>query len=159
VEAPPDSPGLVTGGMRTGFLASETTAVFDPGAAGTAEMVTVGRTLARNPSFRVLGTALLARGVERLRQAGTPDPRPALALAEAATWLGGEGGPFPAGVSVVERGKSPDGRPRFLYTGDAFQRALDLIAKQDPKVVSPLRERALAGLLRSRFPEPAATLP
>src|SRR5262249_61382179 len=85
VEAPPDSPGLVTGGMRTGFLASETTAVFAPGAAGTADMVTVGRTLARNPSFRALGTALLARGVEPLRQAGTPDPRAELALAEAAT--------------------------------------------------------------------------
>jgi hypothetical protein len=34
---------------------------------------------------------------------------------------------------------------RFLYTGDAYQRALDLTAKQDP-VVLVLRERALASL-------------
>jgi hypothetical protein len=158
VEVPSDSPAVAAGGMRTGFLASETTAVFDPGAAGPADMMTVGRTLARNPSLRMLGAALLARGVERLRQAASPDPRAELALAEAATALAAEGGPFPAGVAVVERGKGADGKPRFLYTGDSYQRVLDLTAKQDPKVVASLRERALAGLLRSRYPQPSDTL-
>jgi hypothetical protein len=158
VEIPPDSSAVAAGGMRTGFLASETTAVFDPGAAGTADMVTVGRTLARNPTLRMLGAALLARGVERLRQAGTPDARAELSLAEAATALAAEGGPFPAGLPVAERGKEADGKPRYLYTGDAFQRVLDLTAKQDPKLVAPLRERALAGLLRSRFPQPSDSL-
>src|SRR5260370_36962256 len=62
------------------------------------------------------------------------------------------------GGAVSERGQAADGKPRFLYTGDAYQRGLDLTAKQDPKVMASLRERALAGLLRSRFPVPSDTL-
>ena len=158
VEVPADSPALAPGGVRTGFLASGTTAIFGPDAAGAADLLTVGRTLARNPGTRLLASALLVRGVERLRQAGAPDPRAELLLAETAEALAGDGGPFPAGLQIAERGKGPDGKPRYAYAGDAFQRALDLAARQDPKAAASVRERALAGLLRAQFPEPGNSL-
>jgi hypothetical protein len=158
VEVPADSPALAPGGVRTGFLASETTAIFGPDAAGAADLLTVGRTLARNPGTRHLASAFLMRGVERLRQAGAPDPRAELLLAETAEALAGDGGPFPAGLEIAERGKRSDGKPRYAYAGNAFQRALDLAARQDPKTAALVRERALAGLLRAQFPEPGNSL-
>src|SRR5215470_12561382 len=51
VEAPPDSPGLVAGGVSPGTSTTETTTVFERCSSGTADMVTVGRALARNPTF------------------------------------------------------------------------------------------------------------
>lgn len=158
VEVPTDSPAVAPGGMRTGYLASETTTLFAPDPAGTNDLLTVGRVLARNSNFRMLAAAFLLRGVERLRAAGTPDPRAELLLAETAEALAADGGPFPAGLDIVSRARAVDGKPLYAYSGNAFQRALDLCAKQDPKVVGPLHERALAGLLRSRFPQPAESL-
>jgi hypothetical protein len=158
VEVPAGSSAIAAGGMRTGFLASETTAVFGPESAGAADLLTVGRTLARNPSTRTLAAALLLRGVERVRQTGVPDSRAELELGETAEALAGDGGPFPAGLEIAERGKGPDGKPRYAYTGNAFQRALDLTAKQDPKSAAAVAERALAGLLRARFAEPGNSL-
>jgi len=158
VEVPPDSPLVAAGGMRSGFVASETTAVFSPEPSGAADLVTAGRVLARNPAFRPIAAAFLLRGVERLRAGGAPDPRAELSLGETSEALAADGGPFPAGVEIAERGKSPDGKSIYAYSGSAFTRALEMTAKQDPRAAAPLRERALSGLLRCRFPEPANTL-
>ncbi len=158
VEVPAGSPLVAAGGMRTGFLASETTAVFSPEPSGAGDLLAAGRALARNPSLRLIAAAFILRGVERLRAAGGGDPRAELLLGETSEGLAADGGPFPAGLDVAERGRTADGRTVYAYSGGAFARVLEMTARQDPKAVAAIRERALSGLLRCRFPETAQTL-
>jgi hypothetical protein len=158
VEIPPNSPLVAAGGMRTGFLASETTALFSPDASGAADLLTTGRALGRNPSFRMIAAAFIVRSVERLRASGAADSRAELLLAETSEALAADGGPFPAGLEVTERGKAPDGKPVYAYSGSGFARVLEMTSRQDPKAAAAIRERALSGLLRCRFPETGNTL-
>ncbi len=158
VEIPVGSPAVAAGGTRTGFLACETVSVFSPDPSGAADLLTVGRALVRNPTLRMIAVVFLARGAERLRAAGAADPRAELMLGEAAEALAADGGPFPAGLEITQRGQSAEGKPLYAYNGIAFQRALDVTARQDPRTVASLRERALGGLLRSRFRVPGDSL-
>jgi hypothetical protein len=150
------SPGKGQGGRAAGYLAREVAALFAAGPEGTRDLVTVGRILGQSETYRRLATALLLRAGERLREAGTPDARVELLLAETAEALAGSGGPFPPGLDVAARAAA--GSTRYFYTGDAFQRAAELAGKPGAEDLKDVKERATAGLLRARYPETAVTL-
>ena len=158
VEIPnPPQPGRVA----VGFVAREVTAVFPDGAEGTRDLVTVGRTLARTEPYRRLAAAFLLRASERLAQAGTPDPTVELLLGETAEALATVEGVlgYPAGLGITTRPDLPGGALRHYYRGDAFARVLELTKGQSAGDLSGIRDRATAGLLRSRYPDTSASLP
>ena len=140
-----------------GWIAREVVVVFAPDAAGTRELVTVGRTLGKTDAQRRLAAALLLRASERLRDAKTPDPEVEILLGETAEELAESGGPFASELGIVEKA-GPEGT-RAFYGGSAFQRALELLGKDASPAGVALRERALAGSLRAQFPERSTTLP
>jgi hypothetical protein len=146
-----------TAGPATGFVAREVVAIFPAGAESTEELVIVGRVFARNDTHRRLAASVLARACERLRAANTPDARVEVLLGETAEALAAAGGPFPPGLEIGPRGGAA-GAPSF-YTGTAFQRALELTARQPSPELASVRERALAGALRVQYPERSVTLP
>jgi hypothetical protein len=149
-----DVPNPPTGAPAAGYVAREVTAVFPEGAEGTRDLVTVGRTFARTETYRRLAAAFLLRATDRLRKAGTPDPAVELLLGETAEALANvEGGSsYPAGLAITTRPDLPGGELRHFYRGDAFARVLELTAGQSSGDLSGLRNRATAGLLRSRYP-------
>jgi hypothetical protein len=149
-----DVPNPPTGAPAAGYVARVVTAVFPEGAEGTRDLVTVGRTFARTDTYRRLAAAFLLRAAERLKEAGTPDPTVELLLGETAEALATvEGGSsYPAGLAITTRPDLPGGELRHFYRGDAFARVLELTAGQSSGDLSGLRNRATAGLLRSRYP-------
>lgn len=148
------------GGAAAGYIAREVTAVFPEGAEGTRDLVTVGRTLARTETYRRLAAAFLLRASDRLREAGTPDPSVELLLGETAEALATVEGisSYPAGLAIETRPELPGGSFRHFYRGDAFLRVLELTKNQSSGDLSGLRDRAMAGLLRSRYPTTSASL-
>ena len=151
--APPD------GGAAAGYIAREVTAVFPEGTEGTRDLVIVGRTFARSDTSHRLAAALLLRASQRLNEAGTPDPRVELLLGETAEALASvEGIEYPAGLGISKRPDVPGGSFRHFYRGDAFLRALELTKGQTAPELAALRDRATAGVLRTRYPTTAASL-
>jgi hypothetical protein len=142
------------GGPASGYVAREVTAVFPEGAEGTRDLVTVGRTFARTDTYRRLGAAFLVRAAERLNAAGTPDPAVELLVGETAESLAETEGvsSYPAGLVITTRPDLPGGAFRHFYRGDAFARVLELTKGQSSGDLSGLRDRATAGLLRTRYP-------
>lgn len=134
-----------------GWISREVVVVFSPDAGATRELVTVGRALAKTDAQRRLAAALLLRASERLREAKTPDPEVELLTGETFERLAAAGGPFPPGLGIVEK-PGPSGTHAF-YDGTAFQRALELLGKDQSPGAARLRERATAGALRAQFPE------
>jgi hypothetical protein len=141
-----------------GWISREVVVVFAPDAAATRELVTVGRTLAKTDAQRRLAAALLQRASDRMRDAKASDPEVELLLGETAESLAATGGPFPPelGPQMVEKDGSSG--PRAFYGGAAFERALELLGKDSSPACARLRERATAGLLRTRFPERSTNL-
>jgi len=137
--------------VSSGWISREVVVVFSTDAGATRELVTVGRALAKTDAQRRLAAALLLRASERLREAKTPDPEVELLAGEAAEGLAAAGGPFPPGLGIVEK-PGPSGTHAF-YDGTAFQRALELLGKDQGPGAARLRERATAGALRAQFPE------
>jgi len=147
-----------SGGQVSGYLAREVTAAFPPGADGTRDLAIAGRILARSETYRRLATAFLMRAAERSRDAGVPDPRLEVLLGETAEALAAAGGPFPPGLEVVRPPATVEEGTRYLYRGDAFERALELTSRASAGEFAAVRERAMAGLLRARYPETSASL-
>jgi len=144
-------------GLPPGWVSRSVVMVFPPGAAATKDLQAVGRAFAGNEGNRKLSAALLERAAERLREAKTPDPETEILAGEAAEAAASSGGPFPKGLSIVEKADVPGARP--LYGGAAFERALGLLPREGTRESLLLRERAIAGLLRARYPVVSTALP
>jgi hypothetical protein len=144
-------------GLPSGWIVREATVVFPPDAASTKEMVVVGRAFGRNDSNRRLAAALLERASERLREAKTPDPEVEVLLGETAERLAAAGGKLPKEFAIIEKNGSSESHA--VYSGAAFQRAIEMLAKDESPEHAALRERAMAGLLRAQYPQPSASLP
>jgi hypothetical protein len=128
------------------------------GPEGGRNLVVVGRYLAADDARLPLAAALLARGAARLRAEGSPDPRAEVLLGETAERLAPRPGAPPEGVAFVLVLDPALGRRVRVYDGEAFRRALEDIPPGAAGPLLDLRERALAGALRSRFAVPAQTL-
>lgn len=143
---------------RSGWVSSGAVAAFEDGPRASHEMAVVGRFLAGDPARRPLAVALLCRASERLRREGRPDPLTEVVLGETAEALAGTdpAGGHP-GVSFSTRFDPATGASVEVYGGEAFREALESLgcAGSDDDGV---RDRARAGILRSRFPFPSSTL-
>ncbi len=128
------------------------------GPEGSRNLVVVGRYLAADDTRLPLAAALLARGAGRLRAAGTPDPGAEVLLGETAERLAPRPGAAPEGVGFTAPFDPKLGRKVRVYDGEAFRRALGDIPADASGPLLDLRERALAGALRARFPLPGVTL-
>lgn len=144
-------------GLPRGWVSRGVVIVFRPDAASTKDLAAVGKTFAANDGNRKLAAALLERAATRLREAKTPDPETEVLAGETAEAAAVSGGPFPAGLAIIEK-TEPSGT-RAAYSGAAFERALALIGKDTSRESLSLRERALAGRLRSRYPTVSTSLP
>ncbi len=144
-------------GLPDGWIAREVAVVFAPDAVSTTDMIAVGRAFARNDGNRRLAAALLERASQRLREGRTPDPEVEVLLGETAEGLAAAGGPHPKEIHIVE--KSGGAATSSSYDGAAFERAIEMLAKDPSPERAALRERALAGILRARYPERATSLP
>ena len=142
--------------VNGGWISREVVVVFAPDSAATRELVTVGRTLSKTDAQRRLAAALLLRASDRLRESNTPDPEVEMLLGETTEALAAGGGTFPPELGIVDRPGASG--TRATYGGAAFQRALDLLGKDTSPECAGLRERATAGLLRTRFPERSTNL-
>jgi len=154
-------------GAGSGFLAREVAVIFPLEPESTCDLVVVGRTFSANESNRRLAAMLLFRASERLRAAGTPDPRVEVLLGETTEALVAAGGALPAGLEITPASGSSGSAA--LYSGAAFRRALESIGKEpEGKATagpcglgtsfSASRERAIAGVLRAQYPQTSATL-
>jgi len=137
-------------------LASGT--LFAPGPEGSRNLVVVGRYLAADDTRLPLAAALLARGAARLRAGGNPDPWAEVLLGETAERLAGRAGAPPEGVTFAAHFDPKLGRTVRAYDGEAFRLVLADVPADATGTLLELRERALAGALRSRFPLPGQTL-
>ena len=144
-------------GLPPGWVSRGVVIVFRPDAASTKDLAAVGRTFAANDGNRKLAAALLDRAAARLREARTPDPEMEILAGEASEAAAASGGPFPGGLAILE--KADASGARAAYSGEAFERALALIGKDTSRDGLSLRERALAGRLRSRYPTVSTSLP
>lgn len=160
-QAPAASPkgGSGNAGVATGFLAVDAAAVFPPGHEGTAAMVSLGAALSPVSVHRTVAAALLLRAAERLRDEKAPDAGVELLVGETAEALAREHGRFPSGLAWTSRPCGLAGTC-VAYSGDAFQRALEMAGHPgaDSDALERVRDRALSGLLRARFPETSETL-
>jgi hypothetical protein len=132
--------------------------LFAEGPEGSRNLVVVGRYLAADDARLSLAAALLARGAGRLRKEGTPDPRAEVLLGEVAERLAPKGGAAPEGVGFTFAFDTRTGRRLRFYDGEAFRRALGDIPPSAEAPLFELRERAMAGALRARFPLPGTGL-
>ena len=130
--------------------------LFADGAEGSRELVVVGRYLAADDTRLPLAAALLARGAARLRAEGNPDPRAEVLLGETAERLAGRAGAPPEGVAFAAHFDPKLGRTVRAYDGEAFRRVLADVPADATGPLLELRERALAGALRARFPLPGS---
>lgn len=138
------------------WIARDVVVIFPPDARAARDLVMIGRSFGRNDTNRRLAAALLQRASERLRGAKTPDPEVEVLLGETVEGLAASGPPFSKELGVVER-QGVSG-PRGVYDGSAFGRALEILATDKGNEHCALRERALAGALRARYPERSASL-
>ena len=90
--------------------------------------------------------------------AGAPDPAAEVLLGETAERLAPRPGAAPEGVAFGFVLDPSSGRRVRFYSGDAFRRVLDDVPEAADGPPGDLRERALAGALRARFPLPGNTL-
>ncbi|MDL2718064.1 MAG: hypothetical protein PT977_09935 [Acidobacteriota bacterium] len=127
-------------------------ALFAEGPEGSRNLVIVGRYLAADETRISLAAAFLARGAARLRAEGTADPGAEVLLGEVAERLAPKGGAAPAGVGFVQVFDPKAGRRFRAYDGAAFRRVLDDIPQEADTPLAEVRERAMAGALRARFP-------
>ena len=132
--------------------------LFTEGPEGSRNLVVVGRYLAADDARLSLAAALLARGAGRLRKEGTPDPRAEVLLGEVAERLAPRGGVSPEGVGFTFAFDTTTGRRVRFYDGEAFRRTLGDIPPMAEAPLLEVRERAMAGALRARFPVPGAGL-
>jgi hypothetical protein len=132
--------------------------VFAEGPEGSRNLVVVGRYLAADDTRLPLAAALLARGAARLRAEGTADPRAEVLLGETAERLAGRPGVPPEGIAFAAPFDPKLGRTVRVYDGAAFRRVLADVPVDAEGPLLELRERALAGALRARFPLPGQTL-
>lgn len=139
-------------------LSSSSADLFSPGPEGSRNLVVVGRYLAAHDTRLPLAAALLARGAARLRTAGTPDPAAEVLLGETAERLAPRPGAAPEGVGFAAPFDPKLGRKVRVYDGEAFRRALGDVPADASGPLLDVRERALAGALRARFPLPGVTL-
>ena len=79
-------------------------------------------------------------------------------LGETAERLASRPGAAPEGVGFTAVFDTKRGRHVRVYDGDAFRRVLDDLRSSVEGPLAELRERALAGALRARFPLPGVTL-
>jgi hypothetical protein len=136
----------------SGYLAREVASVFTTDASGTSDLLAAGRSLASSESHRRYAAAFLLCAAERSRAQGG-DPAVEVLLGETAESLASSGGPFPPGLEVSSRpatGGAATADVAWSYSGDAFRRALALTEKSED--AGGIRDRALAGALRQRFP-------
>ena len=152
-----DRPGEETAGPEKkrasgGYIAREVVSIFSPDASGTNDLLAAGRSLASSESHRRYAAAFLLCAAERLRAPGGGDPGVEVLLGETAESLASSGGPFPPGLEVTSRPGGAGGPPAWSYGGDAFRRAAALTEKAESDEVRRLRDRAVAGVLRQRFP-------
>jgi hypothetical protein len=132
--------------------------LFADGPEGSRNLVVVGCYLATDDTRLPLAAALLARGTARLRAEGTADPRAEVLLGEVAERLAPKGGAAPDGVGFIQV-FDPKAERRFrAYDGAAFRRVLDDIPGEAEAPLAEVRERAMAGALRARFPVPGTSL-
>jgi hypothetical protein len=146
-----------TPGLPAGWIAREVAVVFPPDAASTKDMVAVGRAFGRNDGNRRLAAGLLERASQRLREAKTPDPEVEVLLGETSEGLSAAAGPPSKEIRIVE--KSGAAGARSSYDGAAFERAIEMLAKDPSQERAALRERAMAGILRARYPGRSTSLP
>ena len=132
--------------------------LFAPGPEGSRNLVVVGRYLAADDTRLPLAAALLSRGAARLRAEGNPDPGAEVLLGETAERLAGRAGDPPEGVGFAAQFDPKLGRAVRAYDGEAFRRVLADVPPDSTGALLELRERALAGALRARFPLPGRTL-
>jgi hypothetical protein len=143
----------VEGGV--GFLSRESVCIFGTDDRATAELVAAGRVLSGSPHHRRVAVAFLLRASQRLR-AGSPGiPALEVLLGETAEALASEGGPFPPGLEIA---RSPGPPPRWVYSGEAFRRAVALTARAGGDEMVCLRERAMAGAMRQQYPQTSVML-
>ncbi|MEO8056597.1 MAG: hypothetical protein ABI768_15660, partial [Acidobacteriota bacterium] len=116
------------------------------------------RYLAADDTRLPLAAAFLARGAARLRAEGVPDPLAEVVLGEAAERLAPRPGAAPEGVGFAAPFDPKRGGKVRVYDGEAFRRALGDIPADAAGPLLDVRERALAGALRARFPLPGVTL-
>jgi len=138
-----------------GFLSREAVCVFPQDDRGTADLVAAGRVLSGSEPHRRLAAAFLLRASERLRVSSPGDPAVEIQLGETAEALAAAGGPFPPGLEVTRAPREP---VRWLYSGDAFHRALALTGKAEGDGMARLRDRAMAGGLRQQYAETSSSL-
>lgn len=143
-------------GLPSGWIAREVAVVFPPDAASTRDMVAVGRAFGRNEGNRRLAAGLLERASQRLREGKTPDPEVEVLLGETSEGLAAAGGPHPKEIHIVE--KNGAAGARSSCDGAAFERAVEMLAKDSTPEGAALRERAMAGILRARYPERPASV-
>jgi hypothetical protein len=132
--------------------------LFADGPEGRRNLVVVGRYLAADDTRLPLAAALLARGTARLRAEGTADAGAEVLLGEVAERLAPKGGAAPDGVVFVQVFDPKTGRRIRAYDGAAFRRVLDDIPQDAEAPLAEVRERAMAGALRARFPVPGTSL-
>ncbi len=140
------------------LLVLSSDSLFAEGPDGSRNLVVVGRYLAADDTRLPLAAALLARGAARLRAEGTPDPRAEVLLGETAERLASRPGAPPEGVGFAAPFDPKLGRKVRVYDGEAFRRALGDLPADVAGPLVELRESALAGALRARFPLPGQTL-
>ncbi len=128
------------------------------GPEGGRNLVVVGRYLSADATRLPLAAALLARGADRLRAEGTPDPRAEVLLGETAERLAPKPVAAPEGVGFHAPFDPKLGKKVRVYDGEAFRRALGDLPEDAEEPLLELRERALAGALRARFALPGPTL-
>ncbi len=145
------------GAPASGWISREVAVVFAPGEAATRDMVVIGRSLGGSETNRRLAAVVLLRASERLREGKTPDPEVEVLLGESVERLASHGGPYPGGLGIVE--EVGTGGARARYDGSAFERASQMLAKDPSPALARIRERANAGLLRSRYPVRSTALP
>jgi hypothetical protein len=132
--------------------------LFAPGPEGSRNLVVVGRYLAADEARLAVAAAFLARGAARLRAEGTPDPLADVVLGETAERLAAKPGAAPEGVGFLSPLDPRTGKRVRAYDGAAFRRALEDVPANAEGPLFEVRERALAGALRARFPIPGVTL-
>ena len=148
-------------GQPAAWISREVVVIFPDGAGPTRELVAVGRTFGRNDTNRRLAASMLLRASERLRAEKTPDAEVEVLVGETVEGLAASGPPFAKEFGIVERPGVPGAGPRGVYDGSAFGRALEILAADAAAghaAAEPIRERAVAGSLRARYPERSTSL-
>lgn len=133
VEVPPGP--SANGAATAGYLQRSSAAIFPPGEPGAAAMIAAASPFSRNPAMARLAAALLDRATALLHEHGKDD-----ALAE---------------VLLGEIGECDRSLP--IDAGKAFERGL-VTADRLGASAAPLRERAVAGIVRDQFRKPSETL-